>query len=108
MYHSELAHVVEAATVGALLGQLVDEGVLWHVDACAVELAGVNLVDGDLLEVGVVDHEGLALVGIGHQGAVAEDLHLMAVVVVAAAVGIQRPLITQEFVDGIGLLGAAR
>ena len=105
VHHGEFAHVVEAAAVGALLRQLVDEGILGHLHARAVELAGVDLIDGQLLEVGVVDHEGLALVGIGREGTVAQNLHLVAVVVVTGAVGIQRPLIAQEFEDGVGLLG---
>ena len=71
VHHGQLAHVAEAAAVGALGGQLVDEGVRGHVDATAVGLYGVDLVDGELLEVGVVDHEGLSLVGVGYEGAVA-------------------------------------
>ena len=108
VHHGQFAQVVEAAAVGALGGQLVDEGVLRHVDACAVELEGVDLVDGEVFEVRIVDHEGLALVGVGGEGAVAEDLHLVAVVVVAGAVGVDGPFVAQQFVDGVGLLGVGQ
>ena len=106
VYHGELAQVVEAAAVGALLGELVDEGVLRHIDAGAVFLDGVHLVDGELFEVGVVDDEGLALAGIGYEVAGAEDLHLVAVVEVAAAVGVEGPLVVYQLVVGVGLLGS--
>ena len=85
--------MVEATAVSTLLGQLVDEGVLWHVNAFTVLLNGVYLVDGQILKVGVVDHEGLSFVGIGREGTVAENLHLVSVMVVASAVGIDGPLI---------------
>ena len=68
-------------------------------------LDGVYLVNGEGFEVGVVGDEGLALVGIGCERAVGEDLYLVAVVVVAGAVGVDGPLMLQEFEEGVGLLG---
>ena len=71
VYHGKFADMVETPTVGALRGQLVDEGVLWHLDPAAVFTDGVYFVDGQILDIGVVDDEGFTFVSVGGKGTVA-------------------------------------
>ena len=92
MYDSTLADAVIAAAVLALAGELVDESVGRGLHAAAIGTDGVALVDGELIDGGVVEDECLAFVGVSCEGAVADELYLF------AETDVERTVI----VDGIG------
>ena len=101
----ELDEVVEPTAAFAVGGQLLDKGALGGLDAGAVFANGVTFVDGEALEGGVIDDEGLAFVGVGGDGAVAEECELFAVVVFGGAVATDGVALADEFVYGIGFFG---
>ncbi len=98
------ADAVESAAVGAFAGQLLYEGILRSDDLGAVGHDGVALIDSEGFKFGVVSDESLALVGIGGDGTVAEQLDLLAEIDVHAAVVVDGIAATDEVVLGIGLV----
>ena len=99
--HHAFADAVVAAAVGALARQLVDEGVLRGLHAAAVLADGVALVDGQPVGGGIVEYEGLALVGVGGDGAVAQQLDFLAETDVHRAVGVHLVGTANQVVLGI-------
>ena len=100
----QFGDMVQAAAVGALRWELTDKGVLGGVHSHAVGTDGVALVDGEGLEIGVVGDEGLALVGVGCDGPVAQQDNLFVEANLGDAVADGAVAATDEIVFGIGLL----
>ena len=96
-----LGEVVVGRGIDGEGGQDFVEGVVWRLDDGAVGLTGIALVDSERLKLLVVNDERFAVELIERH--VGVQLHLLAVVIGHAAVGVPGVLLDELIKDGLGL-----
>ena len=101
MGDDHLGEVVVGRGIDGEGGQDFVEGVVWRLDDGAVGLTGVALVDSERLKLLVVDDERFAVELIERH--VGVQLHLLAVAIGHAAVGVPGVLLDEFIKDGLGL-----